>query len=101
MNTTKLAEWATISAAVIGGLWWLFALESRVTQLEKAGSHVSQSPSQGSGLPQSSVSPFEQACADIARKAADLIALGQFVEAGQIQSQLKSMGCQPSKPNSN
>jgi hypothetical protein len=97
MNTTKIAEWATILGLGISGLWWLFTLDSRVSQLEKQISNNPSSRSQATVPPQSSPSPFEQACADLARKAAEATANADFVIAGQIELQFDHMKCGPPK----
>jgi len=53
------------------------------------------------GMGHAAPSAFDQACADLARKAADQSAGAQFVQAGQIELQMKDMGCKPPRENSN
>jgi hypothetical protein len=77
-----------VVVAIIGGPFWLANSNSRVSELQDQ-------------IKQLRLLPFEQACADFARKMADEDTAGEYINETQTQSAMRDMGCRPPAKNSN
>lgn len=96
-----VASIIAILTAVIGGIWFLATLDGRVSALEGQVKALLVLPASGSssgggqgGSAQAGVSnAIAQACADLARKEADLTASG-FSGAGlSVREVARNLGC--------
>jgi hypothetical protein len=90
-----------ILIGVGGVVWYVAGLDSRVRRLEEQVHVLTVAPSiaevarAGQREGQGVANPMAEACADIARKAADAKAKANFVEGGQLDLLLDNLGCKP------
>jgi hypothetical protein len=90
-----IGSWVTITVALVSAISYFVFLELRVRQLETQVHTITVAPSiAGAAAGSGNVpNPMAQACADLARKAADQLASGGFTSAGEIQKLLANLGC--------
>jgi hypothetical protein len=99
-DAIKTVASAVSILTVLGGIMWYAAnLDQRVRRLEEQVHALTVAPTiaGASGQPATIPNPVAQACADLARKAADEASHGSLYGEREAENMLEALGCTQSQ----